>query len=214
MKGLNHPYSVPMHTARSPGLAGRLFLWFADRLLDGHFQQLILEEGQVPPGPLLVLANHSGWWDPFLVHALNRRRWGRRFHVMMLETELSQRKFFRRVGAFSWNRGDRTDAIRGVAYAAGLLTDPANLVLIFPQGEIRSQHQPTQGFGSAPRWILAQAGVVVNTIFVSLLWDYGSRARPTATVRWTVDKPEIGAGTLGDRFNAFLTAARDRHVAP
>jgi len=202
-----------MLTVRSPGIAGRLFPWFVDRLLDWHFHTIKLDSPDlVPQGPLMVLANHIGWWDAFLVHRLNRDVLHRRYHVMMLEAELEKRKFFRRVGAFSWRKNDRNDALAGVSYAADLLGDPGSMLLVFPQGEIRSQYTPGAEFGSAPRWILRAAGPEVRVVFVSLLVDYGSNAKPTATVRWAFDDGTLSGISL--RFNAFLAASVKRQVAP
>lgn len=198
-----------MLTALPPGVLGRLFPWVTDQAMSRHFAEVrFLPEGAVPAGPLLVLANHSGWWDPFLVHRLNRRVFRRRFHVMMLEPELRKRSFFRRVGAFSWNRGDRAESREGLAYTAGLLRNPEHMVLIFPQGEIRSQHLSPVQVGSAPRWAARGAGPDLVTIFVSLLLDYGSLPRPSACVRWQVDPEGAASGDLGARFNAFLDQAR------
>lgn len=206
------PYLRFMLTALSPGLVGRVFRWYVDRILNHHFERILVEpQGPVPQGPLLVLANHIGWWDAFLIHRLNRDLLRRRYHALMLEPELAKRPFFRSVGAFSWRRGDRSEARRGVQYAAGLLAEPSNLVLIFPQGEIRSQYTDRVEFGSAARWIAQKAGPAVKIIFVSMLLDYASWSRPTATLRWAVDTGE--GGRLADRFNAFLEAAKQRQMA-
>ena len=202
-----------MLTALAPDWIGGLFRRYVDWILDRHFQQILVEpQGPLPAGPLLVLANHIGWWDAFLVHRLNRVLFRRRFHVLMLEDDLVTRPFFRRLGAFSWRRGERSEAKKGLDYAAGLLTDASNLVLVFPQGEIRSQYIDHAAFGSAARWIPHKAGPLVRVVFVSMLLDYGMWSRPTATLRWTLDTVEAG-GSLGERFNAFQTAAKERQAA-
>ena len=207
------PYLGLMLTALSPGWSGRAFRWFVDRILNRHFERILIEpQGPIPCGPLLVLANHVGWWDAFLVHRINQVLFRHRYHVLMLEPELSKQPFFRRMGAFSWHRGDRAEALKGVGYAAGLLTDPSNLVLIFPQGEIRSQYLDRVRFGSAARWIARRAGPAVKIVFVSMLLDYALWSRPTATLRWAVDTGEGGC-RLADRFNSFLASAKERQVA-
>jgi 1-acyl-sn-glycerol-3-phosphate acyltransferase len=86
---------------------------------------------------VLLLANHFSWWDGFLMYYLNHKLLGKRFHVMILEDTARQVSFFKYMGAFSVNKNSR-DMMASLDYAAALLNDPQNMLLIFPQGKLYS----------------------------------------------------------------------------
>jgi 1-acyl-sn-glycerol-3-phosphate acyltransferase len=86
---------------------------------------------------ILLLANHFSWWDGFLMYHLNHQLLGKKFHVMILEDTARQVSFFKYMGAFSVNKNSK-DMMASLDYAAGLLNDPQNMVLIFPQGKLYS----------------------------------------------------------------------------
>jgi chlorobactene lauroyltransferase len=86
--------------------------------------------------PLIIYANHSSWWDGLVFLEILRK-----FHfenyVMMEEKQLRQLSLFRRLGAFSVVREKPREAVKSVNYAANLLKEnPNRMLLIFPQGEI------------------------------------------------------------------------------
>jgi hypothetical protein len=58
---------------------------------------------------------------------------------MMQEDHLQARMWAHHCGAFSINRNSR-EMIRSLQYAADILKDPENLVVVFPQGELISNH--------------------------------------------------------------------------
>ena len=43
---------------------------------------------------LIVLPNHFSWWDGFLIDYVNRKLFGRKFHILMLEEQLKKYWFF------------------------------------------------------------------------------------------------------------------------
>jgi 1-acyl-sn-glycerol-3-phosphate acyltransferase len=88
---------------------------------------------------LLVLANHHSWWDGFWVMRLNQLYWNKEFYVMMLREQLLKHRSFRKAGAYSVNPGSRS-VLESLKYTNELLFDHQNMVLLFPQGEIQSQH--------------------------------------------------------------------------
>jgi 1-acyl-sn-glycerol-3-phosphate acyltransferase len=127
--------------------------------------------------PVLLLGNHISWWDGFWPLELNRRFFRKRYHVMMLEEELQKRPFMAQGGAFSIQPGSR-DLINSLHYAAELLQQPENLVLIYPQGKIHSQHEHRIRFNPGVNNIIKRAGEEPQVIFSAALLDYGAKARP------------------------------------
>lgn len=133
---------------------------------------------QIDPGrPLLVLANHFSWWDGFFIYHLGDVLLGKRFHVMMLEEQLHNYPILRSAGAFSVNKNSRS-ILESLAFAASLLHDPANLVLIFPQGRIESIHCENPGFEKGVMKIIEQCPANVQILFSAAFTDYLSDRKP------------------------------------
>jgi 1-acyl-sn-glycerol-3-phosphate acyltransferase len=86
--------------------------------------------------PLIIYANHSSWWDGLVISEI-LRKFDFDNYVMMEEKHLRKLRLFRKLGAFSVVRENPRDALRSIEYAASLLTEKANrMLLIFPQGKI------------------------------------------------------------------------------
>ena len=126
--------------------------------------------------PLLLLPNHTSWWDGFVALELAHRL-GHRFHVMMQADQLAQIPFFARVGAFSVDHGDRRQAEADLAYAATLLV-PGNGVWIFPQGRRMPAGAPLVIASGAAR--LARAAAPVRVVPVALRYPFVSEELPEA----------------------------------
>lgn len=129
-----------MIPARHQRWAERIFRAYVSGLVRRSFRavRLLGDLPELPAEePLLITPNHSSWWDGFLVYLLNRTLLHRRLHLMMLEEQLARYRFFSRVGAFGIRPGLPRAAVQALAYSAGLLSDPATALCIFPQGELR-----------------------------------------------------------------------------
>ncbi|MDP5170854.1 MAG: lysophospholipid acyltransferase family protein [Bacteroidia bacterium] len=137
-----------------------------------------------PTKATLMIGNHISWWDGFWPIEMNRRLWNRDYFVMMLESQLEIRPFLRRGGAFSIQPGHRS-MIDSIRYAANLLADPQNLVLIFPQGRIHSQYDRSFEFAPGAEKILQKATKPVQVVFYAAFLDYGSTARPVLRMALT-----------------------------
>ncbi len=128
--------------------------------------------------PLLVIGNHISWWDGFFPYELNSRLFKRRFHLMMLEEQLRKIKFFRRLGAFSIDPGNRS-VLESVNYATEILRCRDNILVLFPQGKIHSQYETNIEFQKGWFRILKNAGNPVNVVFIAFMTDYFSYRKPT-----------------------------------
>lgn len=85
--------------------------------------------------PLLVVTNHTSWWDPLVVLFVTRRLLDVEAFAMMDQKNLERLPFFAKVGAFGVDLDTPQDGARGMRYAAKRLTRPRTLVWIFPQGK-------------------------------------------------------------------------------
>ncbi len=126
------------HAAWADWIFHPYLLWLFKR----HFKAIHLlgKAPQTDPNlPLLLLPNHSTWWDGFFIFLLNKKFFHRPAHLMMLEEQLSRYRFFSRIGAFSVDPRSTSGVKRSLDYAAKILHQPNSprpLLCIFPQGEL------------------------------------------------------------------------------
>ncbi len=154
--------------------------------------------------PLLLIGNHFSWWDGFFPYALNRRLFKRHLYLMMLEEQLARRRFFRRLGAFSINPGSRS-VVESINYASEILKDKKNLLIVFPQGNIRSQYEHEMVFQKGWFRILKSAANPVHVLFMANLTDYFSNRKPSLHT-YLEDYPQtvnFVFEELSSGFNAF-----------
>jgi len=92
-------------------------------------------QGQLPADePLILYANHCGFWDGFVIHALARG--SHLGHAVMEEHNLSRYRFLTRIGALSVRRADARSALETLRHCRALLKQPRSAVLLFPEGEL------------------------------------------------------------------------------
>jgi 1-acyl-sn-glycerol-3-phosphate acyltransferase len=164
-----------MLTARHDPWAQALFTPYVTRLFRRHFHALRLL-GQPPDPepalPLVIVPNHSTWWDGFFVYILNLRLLGRRLHLMMLERQLERFRFFQRIGAFGIRPGSPRSVAKALDYSASLLADPANALCLFPQGEMRHPEARPLGFRRGLESILTRHGGRVTLLPLAIRCDF------------------------------------------
>lgn len=96
---------------------------------------------------------------------------------MMLEDQLKKYWFFNHSGGFSVRKNSKS-LLETLNYTENLLKDPKNMVLIFPQGEIQSQHQPKIEFQKGVSRLIQSNPGTFDTLFVVNLLDYWSDSKP------------------------------------
>jgi len=167
-----------MIKARYHWLIARLFDRYIDYIIRKDFHSISVE-GTWRPASMgsLVIGNHVSWWDGFFVIYLNNRLLKKRFHVMMLEEQLSSRPFFSKVGAFSIKPGTR-GAIESLNYASELLKNQGNVVLIYPQGKLHSIYNPDFEFENGVERIVNQVHEC-QILFYAAYIDYFSNRKPS-----------------------------------
>jgi hypothetical protein len=114
-----------------------IFHIYVMRLLKRHFHSFRLFGNMTEPDPelpLLLIPNHSTWWDGFFVYLINDQFLKRELYIMMLDSQLAKYKFFARVGAFGITPGNRKNVKESLNYTVELLKKEKVLVTIFPQG--------------------------------------------------------------------------------
>lgn len=131
--------------------------------------------------PILVVSNHFSWWDGFWLMYLNLKVLNRKFHFMMLEDQLRKNWFFKYTGGFSINKKSKS-IIETLNYTTDLLHDSKNMVLIFPQGKITSQHEQNIIFENGVDRIVKSRLNQIQILFVVNLIDYFSSPKPSLSI--------------------------------
>ena len=124
-------------------LIGKVF-WrnYFHWMMKKHFHKVILinenNDIDISKG-MLIFSNHFSWWDGFIYHYLNHKYWHKTFYIMMLADKLKENPFLRYEGAFGIQKNSR-DVMEAFKYTEELLNEKNNIVCIYPQGRIESQH--------------------------------------------------------------------------
>ncbi len=129
-------------------------------------------------GAMLVVCNHTSWWDPIVAIWLCRRVLRVDAYAMMDAKNLCRLPFFAKVGAFGVDLDDPRDGARAMRYAVKLLRKPRTLVWIFAQGRETPITLRPLGFreGSAHIASLAPRAALAH---VALRYEHGSAPEPT-----------------------------------
>jgi 1-acyl-sn-glycerol-3-phosphate acyltransferase len=181
---------------------------FMGRRLDGVHVRGVPEASWLPEIPVLLVANHTSWWDGFLLREVHRQlRPGAPFHVVMARRELDRFPFFRWLGAVSL--AETPLAARSLARRLERVTarDHGVVIAYFPQGRIWPSHRRPLGFRRGGAWLasrLAPLAVIPVGIHLETL----TRPGPAAFV--SVGSPLlIREGIEPDRLEAAVTRETD-----
>lgn len=122
-----------------------------------------------PNHSILLLCNHFSWWDGFWAGWLTDQYLHRDFYIMMQEDHLESRKWLGYMGGFSINRQSK-EVINSLNYAAELLNKPCNLVTVFPQGALMSNHSEDihieKGIGHIIKKIKGDCQIIYYSAFI------------------------------------------------
>jgi len=173
-----------MIKARHAAWADWIFQPYLTRLCRRHFHAICLL-GNVPETnpdlPLLLLPNHSTWWDGFFVYLLNKKLFRRRLYLMMLEGQLARYKFFSRLGAYSINPHSAGSIKNSLRYSADILNEkiaPRPLLCIFPQGELLPWDKRPLVYKNGLKAILCGYGGKANLLPLAIKTDFSNEQLP------------------------------------
>ncbi len=163
--------------------ADLIFQPYLTWLLKRHFHtvQILSPLPEIPDHlPLMLLPNHSTWWDGFFVYLLNKRIFRRTAYLMMLEEQLSKYWFFAKIGAYSIEPRDRRRIIESLEYTVQLLHEQLPLVTIFPQGELLPWHTRPLGYKRGVEWILQKYRKPVAVLPLAIRTEFLGEKCPSA----------------------------------
>lgn len=146
-----------------------------------HVHGLEALEAEVAQAPVLLIANHTAWWDPLVALWLTLGKLEDvRSYGMMDAANLRRFRFFRWVGAFGVDRTSRRDGARASRYAIELLQRPRTAVWLFPQGAEQPPHVPLRFEPGAAG--IARRTPGVRVIPVAFAYVFEGDERPHAYV--------------------------------
>ncbi len=166
---------------RQNKLIYNFFAWYINRIIKSDFKQFKFNKVEFDAGrSILLLANHFSWWDGFILFQLNRLCFGKKFHVMITEDNYRNVWFLKYLGGFSVNTKSRS-MMETLEYAGKLLNDPQNLVLIFPQGKLYSNHVDDIDLQKGLMNLINMSSKKFQYFFAALFADYFEHRKPSVT---------------------------------
>jgi len=143
------------------------------------FNVMRYNEINLKPGhSVLLLCNHFSWWDGFWAGWLTWFFFKRKFYIMMQEDHLKQRMWLNLMGGFSINRQSK-EVVRSLNYAADLLNNPENLVTVFPQGELVSNHTEDINIERGIAHIVKKVKGNCQIVYYSAFIEYFESLKPS-----------------------------------
>lgn len=209
-----------MITAKPNAFLDALFYRYLLGKLRKSFQGVYLRGGEhlaaLPPGhSVIAFANHTGWWDLFMLFRLTREI-PKRCYGMMEEKNLRQYMFFRAIGGFSVDLESRRGAALSLRYALRLLEKPESLVWIFPQGRLATPYEPVQ-VQPGLSFLCGRAPAGTLLLPVSFRYEFFRDDLPVALIDVGAPLPASGnpdiAALCQNRADRLAEAARARDLS-
>jgi 1-acyl-sn-glycerol-3-phosphate acyltransferase len=179
-----------------------------------HFHQINYNQIDVDPNrSILLIANHFSAWDTIVLFWINRKCFKKKFHAMVLEKTINKEPILKYGGAFSINKTSK-DMIQSLDFAAKLLDEPGNLVLIFPQGKLYSNMISDVVFEKGIIQIIKKAlgkfNLVYATTFIENFENFKAVANVYLKAEATQNFSDIG--DLQHAYQQHYTAARQQQI--
>lgn len=204
-----------MIKARHNPLVYQFFKHYAKGSIRRHFHEVFIRgKVDVENSAALVLSNHISWWDGFWALYLNMEVLKKNFHFMMDQEQLQKRWLFSHAGGYSINAGSRS-LFESLKYTGELLSDPTNMVLIYPQAKLYSAHTEAVQFKRGLSLIPTSDTQAYKVIMLVQLTDYFENKRPTLSM--FIEEAELTGKeplkTMEAQYNAFYKRCKNQQSA-
>lgn len=185
----------------------RLIHWFFHHyilwIVRRNFREVNYNTVAVDAGKsVFLLANHFSWWDGFLMYYINQKVFKKRFNVMVIEETVRKVSFLKYMGAFSIQKNSR-DVVTSLDHAAKLLQDPANLVLIFPQGKLYSNFLDEVTFEKGLQRVILKAAGKYQPVMAATFIENMQYKKPGVNVYLKNQQAVDGAEQVKDLQQAY-----------
>ncbi len=168
-----------MYHPRKNTLIYKFFSWYIKHIIQRDFSAFRYNEIEMEHNSsVLILANHFSWWDGFFIFYINKRFFKRNFHVLVNADNYKNVGFLKYLGAFAVEHSGK-DVLDTLNYAGKLLDEPQNLVLVFPQGKLFSNHVKNLTFEKGVMQMINASKKKINIVFSATLIDYFAKQKPS-----------------------------------
>ncbi len=178
-----------------------------------HFHQISYNDTNTDHDKsVLLLANHFSGWDTFVLYHINRKLFKKSFHAMILERTMLKQPMLKYAGGFSVNKSSR-DLVLSLDFAAQLLHEPGNLVLIYPQGKLYSNMVNDVVFEQGIIHIVKKAAGKFNLIFAATFIENFENFKPVANVHLKTEQQQFtDIEQLQQAYQQHYTKARQQQT--
>ena len=164
-----------------------------------------------PARPVVGCANHTNWWDGFVLYVLSHRRLRHDIYLAMEEVNLRRYRFFRWMGVFGVDLSSPRAALPGLRYALRLLGDAKDaprLIWIFVQGKLL---HPAMGIAVKPGALFLARHANAQILPLVMRYEWMEESRPSVFVQFgpplpSETTPEELAGVLNGLFGRIGSA--------
>ncbi|PWS30782.1 1-acyl-sn-glycerol-3-phosphate acyltransferase [Pedobacter paludis] len=169
-----------MYQPRKNTIIYNFFSWYIQYIIKKDFSLFSYDKIELKEdSSILVLANHFSWWDGFFLFYINKKVFKKTFHVLVNADNYKKVFFLKYLGAFAAeNKGK--DVLDTLNYAGNLLNDSQNLVLVFPQGKLYSNHVKSINFEKGVMQMINSSQKKINIVFSSTFIDYFGKRKASA----------------------------------
>ncbi|SHI44667.1 Acyltransferase [Tangfeifania diversioriginum] len=188
-------------------------VWYGWMRIKMHFNKIRINGNlKNKKRPLLIIANHFSWWDGFFIASLNKKQFGKKFHILMEEKQLVENKILNQGGVFSLRKNSK-DVVRSLQYSVELLKDPGNMVALFPQGQFESKYQHPLHFEKGLDWILKKLPNKVEMVFIVNLTEYFDSVKPNLYIYYkTYDYERKTLAGIEKDYNDFYEECFKKNI--
>jgi 1-acyl-sn-glycerol-3-phosphate acyltransferase len=177
--------------------------YYVKWIVGRHFHELLFNKIETDDNrSILLIANHYSFWDSLILYCVNTLLFKKKMYIMILEETARENVFFKYAGAFSINKKSK-DMLASLDYAAKLLDDPQNMVLIFPQGKLYPNFVNDINFEKGVLRIIKQARGSFQLVFAAAFVQYFKHKKPTATVYLKAADESFAGKTINELQNAY-----------
>ncbi len=176
-----------MIETRRRGWFELFFAWHVRRRFQGRFAAVRvkglerLREARAR-GPILLVSNHTSWWDPLVMFDLSFRTLRCEGYALMDAKNLRALPMLGWIGAFGVELGDKEDGERAVQYGAGRLAKTGTLVGVFPQGRERPVTERPLGFRVGAARMALGAPTRPEIMAMAIRYEHGRHEKPEVLV--------------------------------
>ena len=190
-------------------------IWFFRR----RFNKMIINDIEIKPGhSYILMCNHFGFLDGLLAFylcnkLLYKQNAMRKLYIMSVKKQMEKKWWLQYLGSFSVDPGRRS-IIESFEYAAEMLSQPGNLLLYYPQGELESLAIRHVKFDEGIYEIASRVKGNCQLLWSSNLIEYFESIKPSAYFN-LLDcgtTSDFDFETLKEKVNQFHKTAIARNI--